>query len=556
MKFRRTFVTVLVLILALSLAITACGPTEEPSAGDDNQQPPSGEEPTKQLGGEIVYGMVGDPVIFNTILSTDVPSGRINDRVYSGLVQYDENLEFVGDLAEDWEFSDDGLEWTFNLREGVTWHDGEPFTAADVKWTYDAIMHPDYSGPRASDFNSVEKVEVVDDLTVKLVLSEPYAPLLESLTIGIMPEHLFADTPIATLRENPANQEPVGTGPYVWGEWVKGQYLVLEANEDYFKDGPWIEQVRFKFYQDTQVMLAALENGDVDYMGAIPPDDVERVRQSLEDEFNFYEFPDMGYAYIGLKQTHSILKDKRVRQALMYGINRKQIVEDVYQGLGTVMNSHYPPVSWGYTEDINHYDYSQEEAIALLEEAGWTEVGDDGVRRNANGEKLEFSVVTATGNPQREAVLLAAQEDLREIGISMVPEFYEWSVLLEQYLDVAEFESYMLGWSLGLDPDCYIFFHSDSAEFGSDGYLRGFNDVAIRNAELDEFIEQGRTTLDPEERKAIYHQVSKMLNEELPYVWLYTTNVVTAMNKKFEGVTMSPLGPINPNEWYIEDPQQ
>jgi len=554
MRFSRPLFVMFAVLLSFSLVLAACGqqPVDEGDTGS-TEEPPATEEPARETKGEIVYGMVGDPVIFNTILSTDVPSGNINSRVYNGLVRYNEDLEFVGDLAESWEFSDDGLVWTFHLREGVTWHDGEPFTADDVKWTYEAIKHPDYSGPRATDFKPIEKIEAVDDHTVKLTLSEPYAPLLEALDIGIMAEHVFGDTEIATLREHPANHEPIGTGPYTWGEWVKGQYIVLEANENYFEEGPWIQTVRFKFYQDTQVMLAALENGDIDYMGAIPPDDVERVKSALADTYNFYEFPNNGYTYIGLKQTHPILQDKRVRQALMYGIDRKQIVEDVFRGLGTVLDSHYPPISWAYTDDINHYEFDADKAVELLEAAGWTEVGDDGIRINENGDKLEFVVVTHTGNPQRESVLLVAQEHLKGIGVNMKPEFYEWSVLLEQYLDVAEFEAYMCGWSLGLDPDPYVYFHSTSSEFGADGYLKGFNDVFIRNEELDKLIEKGRTTLEQQARVEIYHEISQLLNEELPYVWLYTNNSITAMHKKFAGVTMSPLGPINPHEWYIEE---
>jgi len=555
MRLRGSVMTVLVLLLGFSLVFSACGgqPADE---GDTGDTPPPSEEPTREVEGEILYGMAGDPVLFNTILNTDIPSAFIIDRVFNGLVEFDENLEPVGDLAESWEFSEDGLEWTFHLREGVKWHDGEEFTAEDVKWTYDTIKHPDCSGPRTVDFQPVVETEIVDDYTVKLTLEEPYAPLLEALTVGIMPEHIFGETEVATMREHPANQAPIGTGPYKWGEWVKGQYLVLEANENYFEEGPWIARVRLQFYQDTQVMLAALENGDIDYMGSVPPDDVERVRDELEDTFNFYEFPNNGYTYIGLKQTHPILQDKRVRAALMYGINRAQIIEDVFKGLGTVMNSHYPPFSWAYTDDVNEYEYETERAIGLLEEAGWTEVGDDGIRRNANGDKLEFVVVCNTGNPQRESVLLVAQEQLKEIGVNMKPEFYEWSVLLEQYLDVAEFEAYMCGWSLGLDPDPYTYFHSVSSEFGPDGFLKGFNDVAIRNDELDRLIEEGRTTLDHETRKGIYQDINKILNEELPYIFLYTNNSVTAMHKRIQNVTMSPLGPINPNEWYIEDTGQ
>ena len=219
---------VLSLVLVFAMVLTGCGPTDDPGVGDDG--------PT--VGGSITYGMTGDPVIFNPILSTDTPSGFINGRVYSGLVRSNENLEMIGDLAESWEFSDDGLVWTFKLREDVKFHDGEPLTSADVKYTYDAIKHPDYTGVRATNFKSVEKIEAPDDYTVVFHLNEPFAPLLTYLSYGILPKHIFEQTSIKDMKTNEACMEPIGTGPYKYAEWQKGQHIILEANEDYYGEGP------------------------------------------------------------------------------------------------------------------------------------------------------------------------------------------------------------------------------------------------------------------------------------------------------------------------------
>lgn len=542
---RKKVTVMLTLVLIIALFVGGC---TTPQAGPEEPGEPS-DGP--KLGGSITYGMTGDPVIFNPILYTDSPSGFVIDRVYSGLVRANENLEMVGDIAESWTFSDDGLVWTFNLREDVKFHDGTPLTSEDVKFTYEAILHPDYTGIRATNFKSVEKIEAPDPYTVEFHLKEPFAPLLTYLGFGILPKHIFEQTHIKDMKENPANFEPIGSGPYKFVEWVRGQHIILEANEDYYGEGPYIEQVIIKFYQDEQVMLAALEKGDIDYMGSIPPDDIERVKAEHSDRLDFVEVPANGYTYIGLKQTHPILSDKRVRKALMYGLNRQAIVDDILLGYGTVMNANIPPVSWAYAEgELEPYEYNPEKAKQLLEEAGWVE-GPDGIRVK-DGQRLSFTLVTDSGSKQYESIIMLVQEDWEKIGVEMKPEFLEWSVLCSQYLDVAKFEAYMLGWSLGLDPDFYIFFHTESG-VDAEGNLRGFNDVEFSNPELDELLERGRKEMDQEERRKIYVEAQKIVNDELPYVFLFTRNYVAAIDKKIKGVVWSTLGPVFPELWYIEE---
>jgi peptide/nickel transport system substrate-binding protein len=538
-KVSKQFGVLLSLMLVAALLLSGCGPRSEAKSGAKGLDD-----------GIITYGMTGDPVIFNPILSTGGSASLIINRVFNGLVRANEDFEMIGDLAESWSFSDDGLVWTFELKEGVKFHDGQPLTSADVKYTYEAIKHPDYQGIRATDFEPIETVETPDDQTVVLHLSEPFAPLLSKLSVGILPKHVFETTSIEDMKQNSANMEPIGTGPYKFIEWQKGQHIILEANPDYFGEGPHIEKMVIKFYQDEQVMLAALEKGDIDYMDSIPVDDIERMKESYSGSYDFQEVPYNGYTYIGLKQTHPILKDIRVRKALMYGLNRKQIVDDLLNGYGILMNANIAPVSWAYADgELEEYPYDVEKAKALLEEADWKE-GPDGIREK-DGTKLAFQVVARSGNKEEEAVLLIAQEDWRKIGIDIDPEFIEYSVLLEQYLDVAKFEAYSLGWTLGVDPDCYLFFHSTCA-VNDEGQLMGFNDVEFKNEELDRLLEEGRKELDQENRKEIYGKLQQIVNDELPYVFLYSKNKVSAMNKRVNGVVWSALGPLYPEKWYIE----
>lgn len=537
----KRIIAVLLLVGLVTVVLAGCNSTpKEPVVAGPNLQ------------GEIVYGLTGDPVMFNPILTTDTVSSFFEARIYEGLVRSNEKLEFEPYLAKEYSYNEDGTVLTFKLNDKVTWHDGTPFTANDVKFTFDTIMHADYTGVRRSNFTSVDRVEVVSDLELKIFMKKVDASFISKLVIGIIPRHIFEGYDIAKLREHPANQAPIGTGPYTFGEWSKGQYLVLKANENYWGEGPFIQTVRAKFVQDNQVLLAELEAGTVDIMAAIPFDDIERVTNAHAAKYNFIETARMGYDYFGIKWDHPVFSDVKMRQALVYGLNRDEIAQTVYKGYATVLNSNVSPVSWAFGGDkLNPYKYNKETAIQLMTEAGWSTVGSDGIRVK-DGKRLSFVVLAAAGNTQQEAILSIAKEQWKSIGIEADIQYYEWSVLVDKYLDVGQFEAYYLGWSTGLDPDCYIFFHS-SMGFDEDGALNGFNDVNYANDRVDELLELGRTTVYQEARKQIYVEIQENLNRDLPSVFTFTQNAVAAMNKKFAGVTWSPLGPLYPEQWYIAD---
>ena len=267
-------------------------------------------------------------------------------------------------------------------------------------------------------------------------------------------------------------------------------------------------------------------------------------------KYNFVETARMGYDYFGIKWDHPIFSDVKLRQALVYGLNRDEIAQTVYQGYATVLNSNVSPVSWAFGGDkLNPYKFNKETAIQLITEAGWGAIGADGIRVK-DGKRLSLVVLASAGNTQQEAILSIAKEQWKAIGVEADIQYYEWSVLVDKYLDVGQFEAYYLGWSTGLDPDSYIFFHS-SMGFDKDGNLNGFNDVNYSNARVDELLELGRVTVDQAVRKQIYIEIQENLNRDLPNIFTFTQNAVAAMNKKIEGVTWSPLGPLFPEQWYI-----
>jgi len=551
---RNNLLVLLALFVVVALVTSACGSATEPTPeGETGTETGTGgeEEPAHPIGGEMVYSASGDPVNFNPILQSDTTSGWVVGRVYDGLITTNENLEVIPELATDWEFSDDGLEWTFHIHDGVYFHDGEQLTAEDVAYTFNAIKDPGYTGPRTSDFEALDRAEVVDDLTVKFYLSKPYAPFLTELGYGILPSHLYSDKPVSEMAENPYNREPIGAGPYKFGEWATGQYIVLERNEDYYGEGPYIEQVRLKFVQDSNVAVAALEAGEVDVLG-LPPKEVERIQQDYADKFNFYVSKRLGFQYVGLNHERFGLSDPAVRNAMAYGINRQAILDDIAEGNGFLMDGPFVPVTWAYDDDaVKRHPYDPEKAIQVLEEAGYTR-GDDGIFEK-DGQPLSYTLLTNSGNTTREAITLMIQDNLKDVGIEINPEYVEWSVFLEKHLWVGNVDMWVSGFSLGVDPDAYVFYHSSMADKNEQGRFKGFNRAQFRNEEVDQLLEQGRTTLDKEQRKEIYSDFQRVMTEQMPWIWLYSYKTTYAVDKKINGVVVSPQGLLYSYKWWIEE---
>lgn len=535
-----------------ALLMAGCAPAPDPqdpgvTPGPDN----------REVRGQLVHAITRDPVTLNPLLAADAWSELVHTRIFQGLVRLNENLELVPGLAKAWTFSRDGLEWTFTLRDDVRWHDGTAFTARDVKFTFDLIRHPDYQGPRRPDFLVLERVEITGEHQVKLILSRPSAPFLSRLVVGILPYHVFSGLEVAGLREHPGSLRPIGTGPFMFGEWNRGRSISLTANLEYWGEGPWIQRVEFRVYPDERAALAALEAREVDLVGngVIPTDELARLRERHGDGLNLWHVPANSYYYIGLRQTHPILRERRVRQALAFALDRPTMVTEVYGEYATVVHANLPPASWAHrTEGLNPYAHSPDNAVTLLQQAGWKQVGPDGIRLNDQGERLSFQLLTAAGNHRVEQVAKAVAAQWRRVGVEASVRVLPWSELVDSHLNAARFDAYLLGWSLEPDPDSFFFFHS-RAGLDADGRLAGFNDVGYANPELDRLLELGRVTLDPAERKAIYHEVQLILNRDLPYVFLFAPHVGIAVHGRVGGMTVSALGPLFPEQWYLVDPR-
>ena len=339
----------------------------------------------------FIESSIGDASYLNPVLASDSASSSVNGLVFNGLVKYDKDINISGDLAEKWEISSNGLVFTFHLRKNVKWHDGKPFTAEDVLYTYERLVDPDVKTPYSSNYDKVKTVEAPDPYTVRVTYKEPYVPALESWGMGIVPKHVFGGAKGKDFNEHAANKNPVGTGPYVFKEWKTDEKIVLSANADYFDGKPHVARYIFRIIPDNAVEFLELRNKSIDTM-ILTPDQYHAYPEFFEG-YKKFRFPRAAYTYIGFNLEHPLFKEKKIRLAIAHAINKKELVDGVLLGMGQSATGPFLPLSWAFDPDVKDFEYDPGLAKKLLEEEGWKDSGSDGMLEK-DGRKFEFTLMT------------------------------------------------------------------------------------------------------------------------------------------------------------------
>lgn len=510
---------------------------------------PEAEELKPAYGDTLVVGSIGEPSILVPMLAGDSASHDVAGLIFNGLVKYDTDLTLVGDLAESWDISQDGRVITFHLRKGVRWTDGVEFTADDVMFGYKTIISDKTPTPYKGDFLEVKKAEVLDRYTFRVTYEKPFAPALSSWgNLPILPKHLLEGKDIT---KTDFGRKPVGMGPFILEKWEPGQSLTLKANKDYFEGRPYLDYYVYRIIPDQSTMFMELRAGGVDMMGLTP---IQYTRQTNTEYFkkNFrkYRYPVFAYTYLGFNLKHPFFKDKRVRKAISYAIDKKEIIDVVLFGLGTVATGPYVPNTWPYNPDVQRYDYNPELARRLLKEAGWMDKDGDGVLEK-DGVPFEFTILTNMGNSLREKTATIIQWRLKQIGIKVNIRLVEWSAFINEFIDKRRFEAVILGWSIGLDPDQYDIWHSSKT------HEKEFNFISYNNPEVDRLLEMGRRVFDQKKRRKIYYRFQEILAEDAPYVFLYVPDALPIVHARFRGIKPSPIGiTYNIHKWYVPEALQ
>ncbi len=480
----------------------------------------------------ITVGSIGEPKRLLPMLASDSASGDISGLVFSGLVKYGPDIKLTGDLAHSWDVSPDGLSVTFHLRKGVKWHDGEPFTARDVVFTYNTVTDPETPTPYGANYGPVKSVQAVDDHTVLVTYTEIFAPALESWAMGIIPRHLLEGTDIG---KSELNRKPIGTGPYRLIEWVTGQKVMLESYSGYFEGKPGVDKYIMRIIPDTATQFLELKFGGLDFMGLTPTQyKLESGKPLFKKYFQRFRYPSFGFTYMGYNHLDPRFKDKRIRRALTHAIDKEEIIKGVLLGYGTPGTGPFPPESWAYNPSVKDPEYDPQKALALLKEAGW-ERDSDGVLKK-DGEPFSFTLITNQGNDQRLKAAQIISERLKAIGIHMEIKVLEWQAFLHEFVNKKRFEAIILGWGLSRDPDLYDIWHSSKTKEGE------FNFISYSNEEVDRLLLEGRRTFDLKERTRIYHRVHELMAEDQPYTFLYVADALPILHKRFKGVEKAPIG--------------
>ncbi len=497
----------------------------------------------EQNGDWIVTGSIGDAHTLIPILASDSASSDITGLIFNGLVKYGPTLNLVGDLAENWEIGKGGLEIIFHLRKNVRWHDGAAFTAEDVQFTYQKLIDPKVRTPYSSPFERIERLEILDPYTVKVVYKEPYAPALESWGMGILPKHLLEKE---DLHKTDFARHPVGTGLFQFEEWRTAERITLRPNPSYFEGKPRLGRYVYRIIPDQATMFLELRTQGIDIMGLSP---LQYRRQTqgkfFEKNYRIFRYPAFAYTYVGFNLADPRFSDKRVRLAIDLAINKQELIDGILLGLGKICTGPFPQESWAFNSEVPPAPYDPQKSKALLKEAGWSDQDGDGVIEK-EGHPFEFTLITNQGNDERKMAAEIIQRRLSEVGIRMKIKVIEWSAFISEFVDKRRFDALLLGWSLGRDPDLYDIFHSSKTKEGE------FNFIGYKNAEVDRLLEEGRGTFDQEKRKEIYHRLHALLYEEKPYIFLWVPDSLPIVHSRFEGVKPAPIGiGYNLREWVV-----
>lgn len=486
----------------------------------------------------LVFAQGADPRGLDPALVDDGESAKVIANIYETLVKYKEDsTEVEPCLATSWEMSPDGLSWTFHLRKGVKFHDGTDFDANAVKFSVDRQLPPKMTAdmPYASfTFGPVKEVQVVDKYTVKFILKQPYAPFLANLAMALAAP-IVSPAAVKKYGDDFTNN-PVGTGPYKFVKWVKGQEVDLAANENYWGDKPKIKNVVFKIVKENSVRASDLMTGEVDIIDGVDPNDVAKLEKS---GMKVAKDAGMNINYLGFMCDVKPFDNPKVRQAFSYAINTENLCKYLYKGLAKRATSMLPDFIPGYDPTLTGYDYNPEKAKQLLKEAGFP-----------NGMKVKM-ITYSNPRPYNpvggEKLAAAVQADLAKIGVTATIQSYPW----KEYKDAlfnADKEGYQIffyGWTGDNgDPDNFLNLLS------SDQIEQSLNSAKYSNPQVDELIKQGATCMDKEKRIQIYKELQKIVQEEAPWVFISHGDTLAAYNPKVKNFRYHPTGVVH--LWYVE----
>jgi peptide/nickel transport system substrate-binding protein len=543
-------------ILIVILALAAIGIL---LLSRDSTLPPAlPEEVQPVTGGVYTEGLVGRFSRLNPLLDLYNPIDHDVDRlIFSSLIHFDDRGLPVGDLAESWGISLDGTVYNFSLQPEAIWHDGQPLTSSDLLFTIE-MMRDDQSiiSDDIRELWKAVEVVILDEKTIQFRLPEPFAPFMDYLTFGILPEHLLADLTYAEMVESPFNIQPIGSGPYqldslmIEGGEIKG--LVLKSFQGYYGQPPFIEQIVFQYYPDSLSALEAYRRDEVMGISHITPDILPDALKEPNLRLYTGRLPELSLIFLNLANPDvPFLSDSTIRRALFLGLNRQWMIDNLLDGQAIVADGPVFPDTWAYYDGIEHVEYAPDEAINLLKEAGYTIPAEGGnVRTHEDGSTLRLELLFPDSETHT-ALAGTIQENWEELGIEVSLRPVSYQELVDAYLEPRLYQAVLIDLNLvrSPDPDPYPFWHQTQITGGQ-------NYSQWDDFQVSEYLEQGRIVVDIGERTKNYRNFQVRFSQELPALPLFYPVYVYGLDAEVQGVSMGPLFDSSDrfsliNSWYL-----
>ncbi|MBS4177017.1 ABC transporter substrate-binding protein [Lederbergia citrea] len=506
------------IMLVLSIVMVGCNSNKTGGSG----------------GGILVYGRGGDSVKLDPASITDGESLIVTEQITETLVEYEKDSTVViPHLAKKWEISDDGLTYTFELEEGIKFHDGTDFNAEAVVKNFERWMvgpeesfpyfKSQFGGYKGEESAVIKEVKALDDNKVEFTLFRPQAPFLKNLAMS--PFAISSPTAFEKAGDK-YYKHPVGTGPFKFDSWKQKDAITVVKNEKYWKKGlPKVDKVIFKVIEDNSARLNALIKGEIDLMDGLNPSDVERVKS--EGKLQIFERPSMNVGYLGFNVEKEPFNNKKVRQALSHAINKQAIIDNFYEGTAQPAKNPIPPTINGYNDDVQDYEYDLDKAKQLLEEAGF-----------GDGFKMDLWAmpVPRPYMPNGKKVAEAIQADFEKLGIEAKIVSVEWGPYLEKVRD-GEAPMFMLGWTGDNgDADNFLYALLDKDSIGSNNYSR------YASEEVHDLLIKAQTETDEDKRNEYYKTVQELIHEDAPWVPLAHSVPQLAGKSTIKGFVPHPTG--------------
>lgn len=506
-------------LAALTPILAACGGGDAGgggAAGGQSTAAAGSSALTPKRGGTLTVGITADLVTLDPPMSTDVYSSYVTSQIHEGLVWVDFTGTIAPRLAEKFERVDPTT-YVFTLRQGVKFHNGEDLTSDDVKYSIERMLSPEQKSPRASRLDMIKTIETPDKGTVRFLLKEPFTPFLDRLIGGWA---YILNKKAVDAAAGDYTHKPVGTGPFKYVDWKTGDRATLERYDAYWGDKPLFDRITFRPIPDQNTRLVELESGGLDYMMDLPPEEVKRLKS--ENKLQVFEGSAINYTYLAYNCKKAPFQDNpKLRKALAYAFDKKEINDVIYQGLGKPAISSLTPESWGHNPNVEPYNYDPAKAKTLLQESGY------------RGGDIELS---CNEDPLTRRTAERIQAQVKEnLGLDVTIKALEFGGFLN-YIRTGEHQMFILGWNGGVDPDGIIFPLFATKNHGAAG-----NRAFYSNPQVDKLLDDAQKEPDQEKRKAMYQEAQKLIADDAPHAPIRHSSATAGAQKYVQGFQIHPL---------------